>query len=105
MREIYRVCADFAWVFIEVPSTKGPGAFSDPSHRSFWNKDTFLYYTSERSGKYAGVENEKFQCWRLEEVVPEEQGGDIWCTQAWLTCVKSDNYRCGELDYSDMRQN
>ena len=28
---------------IEVPSTEGPGAFQDPTHKSFWNLNTFMY--------------------------------------------------------------
>jgi glycosyltransferase involved in cell wall biosynthesis len=103
MREIYRVCADFSWAFLEVPSTKGPGAFSDPSHVSFWNNNSWLYYTSEHSGSFAGTEDIKFQAWLRDEKVPPEQGGDIWCTKAWMTCVKSKNYRCGELNYDNMR--
>ena len=31
-------------VDIEVPTTDGPGAFQDPTHVSFWNERSFLYY-------------------------------------------------------------
>lgn len=30
---------------IKVPTTDGPGAWQDPTHRSFWNRNSFLYYT------------------------------------------------------------
>tara|TARA_Y100001937_G_scaffold66924_1_gene91497 strand:+ start:1021 stop:2271 length:1251 start_codon:yes stop_codon:yes gene_type:complete len=103
MREIYRVCADFSWAFIEVPSTKGPGAFADPSHKSFWNEDSFLYYTVQSAGEHSGTDDIKFQCWHTDETTPSEQSEGIWCAQAWLSAVKSNNYRCGLLEYDGMR--
>jgi hypothetical protein len=27
-----------------VPTTEGPGAWQDPTHVSFWNRRSFLYY-------------------------------------------------------------
>lgn len=47
MNEIWRVCKPGAKVSIRVPSTDGRGAFQDPTHVSFWNINSFLYYCSE----------------------------------------------------------
>ncbi|AFY50919.1 putative O-linked N-acetylglucosamine transferase, SPINDLY family [Nostoc sp. PCC 7524] len=47
MNEIWRVCKPGAKVDIRVPSTDGRGAFQDPTHVSFWNINSFLYYCSE----------------------------------------------------------
>jgi len=47
MNEIWRVCKRGATVDIRVPSTDGRGAFQDPTHVSFWNINSFLYYASE----------------------------------------------------------
>jgi hypothetical protein len=32
-------------MFIAVPSTNGSGAWSDPTHVSYWNKHSLDYYT------------------------------------------------------------
>jgi len=47
MNEIYRVCKNGATVDIKVPSTDGRGAFQDPTHVSFWNRNSFDYYSSD----------------------------------------------------------
>jgi predicted O-linked N-acetylglucosamine transferase (SPINDLY family) len=44
MDEIWRICKPGAIVDIRVPSTDGRGAFQDPTHVSFWNINSFLYY-------------------------------------------------------------
>lgn len=48
MREAYRCLAPNGWFLIAVPSTDGRGAFQDPTHVSFWNKNSFWYYTEPR---------------------------------------------------------
>jgi FkbM family methyltransferase len=45
MNEIWRVCKPGAKVDIVVPSTDGRGAFQDPTHISFWNINSFRYYS------------------------------------------------------------
>lgn len=45
MNEIWRICKPGAKVDIFVPSTDGRGAFQDPTHVSFWNINSFLYYS------------------------------------------------------------
>jgi SAM-dependent methyltransferase len=52
MRELYRVLASGGYAFIQVPSTDGRGAFQDPTHRSFWNENSFYYYTDHRWNRY-----------------------------------------------------
>lgn len=47
MNEIWRVCKPEATVDILVPSTDGRGAFQDPTHVSYWNVNSFKYYSSE----------------------------------------------------------
>lgn len=44
MNEAWRVLVPTGVVDIVVPSTSGPGAFQDPTHVSFWNERSFLYY-------------------------------------------------------------
>ncbi len=45
MNESWRVLAHGGFFIISVPSTKGEGAWCDPTHVSFWNARSFRYYT------------------------------------------------------------
>jgi len=45
MNEIWRVLCPGGDVRISVPTTDGPGAWQDPGHVSYWNRNSFLYYT------------------------------------------------------------
>jgi acetyltransferase-like isoleucine patch superfamily enzyme/SAM-dependent methyltransferase len=47
MNEIWRICKPDAIVDLFVPSTDGRGAFQDPTHISFWNLNSFQYFTVE----------------------------------------------------------
>jgi len=44
MEEIWRVLKPGGRLDAQVPSTDGRGAFQDPTHLSFWNVNSFLYY-------------------------------------------------------------
>jgi SAM-dependent methyltransferase len=44
MNELWRVLKPCGRADIAVPTTDGPGAFQDPTHVSFWNRRSFLYY-------------------------------------------------------------
>lgn len=52
MRELYRVLAPGSMAFVQVPSTDGRGAFQDPTHKSFWNENSWLYYTNQQWARY-----------------------------------------------------
>ncbi len=61
MNEAYRVLKHGGKLDIVVPTTDGPGAFMDPTHCSYWHRNSFWYYTHgdahrERFGKAYGVE-------------------------------------------------
>lgn len=60
MNQAYRVLRHGGKFDIKVPTTDGPGAFMDPTHVSFWHRNSFWYYTHgdphrERFGKAYGV--------------------------------------------------
>ena len=45
MNEIWRVLQPGGIVKIFVPTTDGRGAWQDPTHVSYWNRNSFLYWT------------------------------------------------------------
>lgn len=60
MNECWRVLLPGGRLSIEVPTTDGPGAFQDPTHVSYWNRNSFFYYTAgdphrERFGEAYGI--------------------------------------------------
>lgn len=44
MNELWRVVAPGGQAEIVVPTTEGPGAWQDPTHVSYWNRRSFMYY-------------------------------------------------------------
>jgi glycosyltransferase involved in cell wall biosynthesis len=66
MAECHRVLHNNAWFFTEVPSTDGRGAWMDPRNKSYWNQNSFLYYTNRNQAHYIGNKTTRFQAWRNE---------------------------------------
>jgi len=93
MSEIHRVLADGAWAFIEVPSTDGRGAWQDPTHVSYWNQNSFWYYTRQQQMDYIYNKDIKFQARDLQTAYPSQFFADnnIYVTRAWLRAIKSSN--------------
>jgi SAM-dependent methyltransferase len=52
MKEIYRILAPGGMLLSNTPSTDGRGAFQDPTHVSFWNSNSFWYYTKRQTAAY-----------------------------------------------------
>lgn len=46
MNEAWRVLVPGGKFDIEVPTTDGRGAWQDPTHRSYWNLNSFKYFTA-----------------------------------------------------------
>lgn len=94
MKEAARVLAPGGWFIIQVPSTDGRGAFQDPTHKSFWNENSFWYYTRADKAKYIDTPV-RFQAPRLltTEMNPEK----VCWVRTHLINMK-DGYRpCGEV--------
>lgn len=64
MKELYRILAPGGYAIIQVPSTDGRGAFQDPTHVSFWNENSFKYYTEHFFNKFIDCDV-RFQAVRL----------------------------------------
>ena len=94
---MHRVLADKAWAFIEVPSTDGRGAFQDPTHVSYWNQNSFWYYTREQQAQFIYNDTIKFQPFLLDTYFPNEfmYDNNIPVTRAYLTAIKTEERRPG----------
>jgi len=71
MKEIYRCLAPNGWLLSETPSTDGRGAFQDPTHVSYWNENSFWYYTRRDQAAFIGTPV-RFQAVRLATVCPTD---------------------------------
>jgi glycosyltransferase involved in cell wall biosynthesis len=95
MRELSRVLAPGGWAFIQVPSTDGRGAFQDPTHVSFWNENSFYYYTRQHWAQYIDTPV-RFQAPRLFTTEKNAEGVN-WVIAHLINC--KDGYRpCGALE-------
>lgn len=95
MSEIHRVLCHGGWAFIEVPSTDGRGAFQDPTHVSFWNQNSFWYYTRSEQAAFIRNESIRFQCYRNETHFPNQwwQDNNIPVVTAHLVAIKQETPR------------
>lgn len=90
MSEIHRVLAPGGWAFIQVPSTDGRGAFQDPTHVSYWNENSFLYYTDSYLANFIDNFDVTFQEYRRVTWFPNEwlRNLNVCVTDAWLVALK-----------------
>ena len=90
MSEIHRVLAPGGWAFIDVPSTDGRGAFQDPTHVSYWNENSFLYYTDANLARFIDNDTIKFQEYRRDTHYPNDwmKSINVCVTTAWLVAIK-----------------
>ena len=84
MKEAYRCLVPMGWFLTFTPSTDGRGAFQDPTHISFWNSNSFWYYTKEETAKYIGTPV-RFQLNRIKNFFPND-----YCKNHNILYVKAD---------------
>lgn len=89
MKEVSRVLAPGGWLFAQVPSTDGRGAFQDPTHVSFWNENSWLYYSHWNWARYIGCPV-RFQA--VRRYTTEKNDIGVCWTVAHLVNLK-DGYR------------
>lgn len=94
MNEIWRVLAPGGWLFVAVPSTDGRGAFQDPTHVSFWNENSFWYYTNPKLQQYVPEIKARFQVSRVLTWYPSDwhKQHNISYVDAQLIAIK-DGFR------------
>ena len=93
MSECHRILCNNGWFFTEIPSTDGRGAWMDPRNKSFWNENSFLYYTNRNQASFIGNTKIRFQAWRKETRFINQwyEENKIPTTVAWLTALKTPN--------------
>ncbi len=75
MNEIHRVLAPGGILLSQTPSTDGRGAWQDPTHVSFWNENSFWYWTRKEQAQY--IRNNKlFRECKLTTEFPSQ-----WCRE------------------------
>jgi SAM-dependent methyltransferase len=72
MNEIYRVLVPGGWLLTATPSTDGRGAFQDPTHCSFWNSNSWWYFTREQQRRFVPGIKARFQKARIWTSFPSE---------------------------------
>ena len=84
MNLVWRKLAHGGMLFSMTPSTDGRGAWQDPTHISFWNENSFWYYTRADKAQYVPEIECRFDISRLATVDCPDQ---IKYVQANLTAI------------------
>jgi SAM-dependent methyltransferase len=94
MMELHRILAPGGYAFIQVPSTDGRGAFQDPTHISWWNQNSFLYYTTKDKNRFINCPV-RFQAMRL--YTTEKNNEQVCWTLAHLLKIDPASRTPGEV--------
>ena len=70
MKEIYRVLAPNGVLLSATPSTDGRGAFQDLTHVSYWNPNSFWYFTRRQQAKYYRHNSTRFVAKDIYQIFP-----------------------------------
>ncbi len=72
MSEIHRCLVPGGWLLSSTPSTDGRGAFQDPTHVSYWNSNSFWYWTRPDQMRYINNKDVLFSTAKLENGFPSD---------------------------------
>lgn len=86
VEEIFRVLEDKGIFYHFTPSTDGRGAFQDPTHVSFWNINSWMYYMDDAYRSLYGIKA-KFSG-KIYDVMSNE-GLKIIHTRGIMRAIKS----------------
>jgi len=90
IEEIWRVLQPDGKFFHFTPSTDGRGAWQDPTHVSFWNKNSWLYYMDDLHRDLYGIKC-KFRGHNSD--VMTNSSMLIWHVRGELVAVKDGKYK------------
>lgn len=87
---LWRNLHDGGIILTDTPSTDGRGAFQDPSHRSYWNENSFWYWTKPDFRKYLARPDVVFRPMYVTTYFPSSwhEENKIPYVRAWLVVVK-----------------
>jgi SAM-dependent methyltransferase len=95
MCELSRVLVPGGWALIHVPSTESRGGFQDPLAKSYWNENSFLYYTNASIAKLISTPV-RFQAVRLYTTKPNH--AQVRWAVAHLLNLKGDYKPAGLIE-------
>ncbi|RLS54827.1 MAG: glycosyltransferase [Planctomycetota bacterium] len=84
MQEAHRCLTSGGWFLTLTPSTDGRGAFQDPTHVSFWNSNSFWYYTRPEQARFIHSPV-LFEANRVKNFYPSD-----WHREHQIVYVKAD---------------
>jgi len=87
MNEIHRVLKPGGLFYHRTPSTDGRGAFQDPTHKSFWNINTWRLYFSDPAYRELYGTNANFKIKQLFDTVTDPENKIIH-TQCLYEAIK-----------------
>jgi glycosyltransferase involved in cell wall biosynthesis len=95
VQEVFRVLDDMGWLLVEVPSTDGRGAFQDPTHLTYWNENSFWYYTNTNYNRFIPNNSIRFQDFFTFTTYPDDwwRQNNIPVVRAYLSAIKNDKIR------------
>jgi O-antigen biosynthesis protein len=71
---IYRILVPGGWFVVSVPSTDGRGAFQDLRHVTFWNDNSWRYFSDGNLARFYPALRARFQCVRSSTSLHQESG-------------------------------
>lgn len=91
IRELHRCLVPGGWLLSSTPSTDGRGAFQDPTHVSYWNENSWWYWTRDAQAAYIGNTDTRFAAYQLytHAPTPWHEQHKILYTVANLIALKS----------------
>lgn len=93
MNEFHRVLAPGGLLLTHTPSTDGRGAFQDPTHVSYWNPNSFWYYTRAEQARFVRGITCRFQVARMWQGFPSpwHRDNNLLYVDADLVALKGQN--------------
>jgi SAM-dependent methyltransferase len=105
IEEIWRVLAPGGLFYSFTPSTDGRGASQDPTHKSWWNSNSWFYWTRSQQARYIPEIKARFQKVGMLNACFSEFNKlhNIVHTEATLAALKGQR-QPGRVEFEDYRK-